>query len=261
MSEKIYGDVGAWTQGRVAMVEIRRPPNNFFDSDLINSIADAYDAADANDAVRAIVLCAAGKHFCSGADFASRRDVAQATEGAAGKHIYKHASRMMRSKKPIIGAIQGAAIGGGLGVALTTDFRVTCPEARFSANFTRMNYHPGFGLTCTLPRLVGPQKAALLFYTGRRVPGDEAVAIGLADVLVSLDEVRNAAIALAEDIATSGPLAIVSTRETLRRGLVDAFESATDRELAEQDWLRKTADFKEGTKAMGERRPPNFQSR
>jgi enoyl-CoA hydratase/carnithine racemase len=141
---------------------------------------------------------------------------------------------------------------------MTADFRVTCEEARFSANFTRMSYHPGFGLTCTLPRLVGAQQAALLFYTGRRVPGDEAVRLGMAEQLVPLAEVRNAAVAMAEDIAGSGPLALVSTRATMRRGLVDAFETATERELTEQDWMSRTADFKEGTKAMGERRPPVF---
>ena len=255
--EKIHGDVGTWKQGRVQMVEIRRPPNNFFDTDLINWIADAYAEADADDEIRAVVLCAAGKHFCSGADFA-RRNIGETTSGRSGQHLYKHASRMMSNKKPVVAAIQGAAIGGGLGVAMTADFRVTCEEARFSANFTRMSYHPGFGLTCTLPRLVGAQQAALLFYTGRRVPGDEAVRLGMAEQLVPLAEVRNAAVAMAEDIAGSGPLALVSTRATMRRGLVDAFETATERELTEQDWMSRTADFKEGTKAMGEHRPPVF---
>lgn len=259
--EKVYGDVGTWKQGRVQVVEIRRPPNNFFDTDLINSIADAYDEADADDAIRAVVLCAAGKHFCAGADFSGRKEITETTEGRGGQHLYKHAARMMCNKKPVVGAIQGAAIGGGLGVALTTDFRVTCEEARFSANFVRMSFHPGFGLTCTLPRLIGVQQTALLFYNGRRVPGDEAVRMGMAELLVPLAEVRSAAIAMAEDIAASGPLALISTRATLRRGLVDAFETATERELTEQDWLRKTADFKEGTKAMGERRPPAFTGR
>ena len=261
MASKTYGDVQSTHLGRVAVVEIRRPPNNFFDTALINSIADAYEAADADDAVRAVVLCAEGKHFCSGADFASRslQETIEGTDG--GKHLYKHASRMMRTRKPVVAAVQGAAIGGGLGVALTADFRVTCEEARFSANFTRMAFHPGFGLTCTLPRLVGTQQAALLFYTGRRVPGGEAVALGLAEKLVALSDLRAAAIAMAEDIAVSGPLALISTRETMRRGLLDAFETATERELTEQEWLRKTQDFREGTKAMGERREPVFSNR
>jgi enoyl-CoA hydratase/carnithine racemase len=138
---------------------------------------------------------------------------------------------------------------------------VTCSEARFSANFNRLGFHPGFGLTATLPRLVGVQQAALLFYTGRRIPGDEAVRIGLADLLVPQAEVRSAALALALEIAQSAPLAVISTRETVRRGLADAVDAATERELVEQDWLRRTDDFREGIKAMADRRLPDFQGR
>ena len=93
------------------------------------------------------------------------------------------------------------------------------------------------------------------------MPGDEAVRIGLAELLVPTSEVRSAAIAMAEDIAASGPLALVSTRATLRRGLVDAFETATERELTEQDWMSRTADFKEGLAHYLEKRAARFTGR
>ena len=259
-----YRDIGVGLDGFVATVEIRRPPHNFFDSDLIAQIGEAFERLDASDGCRAIVLCAEGRSFCAGADFSKRMDTGTVNEGSrsgAGKHLYKEASRLFRTRKPIVGAIHGAAVGGGLGLALVPDFRVTCSEARFSANFNRLGFHPGFGLTETLPRLVGKQQAALLFYTGRRIAGDEAVRIGLADLLVPQDEVRKAAQALALEIAQSAPLAVVSTRETMRRGLVDAVEAATERELVEQDWLRRTEDFSEGIKAMADRRLPNFRGR
>jgi enoyl-CoA hydratase/carnithine racemase len=259
-----YRDIGVSLDGNVATVEIRRPPHNFFDSDLIAEIGEAFERLDADDACRAIVLCAEGRSFCAGADFSKRMAAGTANDGTrsnAGKHLYKEASRLFRAKKPIVGAIQGAAVGGGLGLACVPDFRVTCSEARFSANFNRLGFHPGFGLTETLPRLVGAQQAALLFYTGRRISGDEAVRIGLADLLVPQEEVRSAAQALALEIAQSAPLAVVSTRETMRRGLIDAVEAATERELVEQDWLRRTEDFTEGVKAMTDRRLPNFQGR
>jgi enoyl-CoA hydratase/carnithine racemase len=93
------------------------------------------------------------------------------------------------------------------------------------------------------------------------VTGDEAVAMGMADLLVPLAEVRDAATALATEMAQSSPLAVQSTRETMRRGFADAAERATERELTEQDWTRKTSDFKEGVKAWAERRLPNFEGR
>lgn len=253
-------DVGIEMKDRVGTVEIRRPPNNFFDSSLIAQIGDAFDAFDRDPECRAIVLAAAGKAFCAGADFANRPATGAAAEGS-GKHLYKEAVRLFRARKPIVAAVHGPAIGGGLGLALVADFRVTCAEARFSANFNRLGFHPGFGLTTTLPRLIGAQKAALLFYTGRRIGGDEAVSIGLADLLVPKAEVRAAAQALAVEIAHSAPLAVVSTRETLRRGLAEQIEAATERELIEQEWQRRTADFKEGVAAMAERRLPRFSGR
>jgi enoyl-CoA hydratase/carnithine racemase len=258
---RTYKDIGVSISGHVGQIEIQRPPHNYFDNALINQIADALEAFDRDPVCRAVVLCAEGKSFCAGADFANRPSTGSASESPTGKHLYKEATRIFRTKKPIVAAVHGAAIGGGLGLALAADFRVTCSEARFSANFNRLGFHPGFSLTFTLPRLVGQQKANLLFYTGRRVSGDEAVAMGLADVVVPQAEVRAAAVALATEIAQSAPLAVQATRETMRRSFADLAEQATERELTEQAWTRSTADFKEGVKAYAERRTPNFEGR
>jgi len=253
-----FKDIGVSTEGHVGIVEIQRPPHNFFDNSLINQIADAFEAFDRDVNVRAYVLCAQGKSFCAGADFANRPQTGAAE---SGKHLYKEATRLFRSKKPSVAAVQGPAIGGGLGLAMMPDFRVTCAEGRFAANFTRLGFHPGFSLTFTLPRLIGQQKANLMFYTGRRIGGEEAVAWGMADLLVPLADVRKAALGLAAEIAESAPLAVQSTRETMRRGFADAAEVATERELTEQDWTRKTEDFKEGIKSYAEKRPGNWKGR
>jgi enoyl-CoA hydratase/carnithine racemase len=253
-----FKDIGISTEGHVGIVEIRRPPHNFFDNALINQIADAFEAFDRDDNIRAYVLCSDGKSFCAGADFANRPQTGAAE---SGKHLYKEATRLFRAKKPSVGAIQGPAIGGGLGLALMPDFRVAAPEARFAANFTRLGFHPGFSLTYTLPRLIGQQRANLMFLTGRRIGGEQAVEWGMADVLAPLADVRKEAIKLAAEIAESAPLAVMSTRETMRRGFADGAEAATERELTEQDWTRKTEDFKEGIKSYAEKRPGNWKGR
>ena len=257
-------DVGVELADGVATVEIRRPPHNFFDYALIQRLADAFEALDQDPACRALVLAAQGKSFCAGANFGdgssldSDGQVKGKPNASSIGHLYIEAVRLFRTKKPIVGAIHGAAVGGGLGLALVPDFRVTCPEARFSANFTILGFHPGFGLTVTLPELIGRSNAALMFYTSRRIKGDEAHAMGLANVLVPQDQVRTAAQALAREIATCAPLGVLATRATLRLGLAERLKAATDHELAEQNRLRQTQDFKEGVKAAAERRAPKF---
>jgi enoyl-CoA hydratase/carnithine racemase len=259
-------DIGIEKAGHVALVEIRRPPNNFFDIPLIKDIAAAFEAFDQDINIRAIVLAAQGKAFCAGANFGDGatldKEGRRPGEPMPGvQSLYIEGNRLFRTKKPIIAAIHGAAVGGGLGLAMVADFRVTCPEARFSANFTRLGFHPGFGLTVTLPEVIGKTKAALMFYTSRRVPGDEAYAWGLADVLVPQAEVRAAALKLAAEIAENSPLGLVATRNSMRGDLADRVLKATEHELQEQTHLRKTDDFKEGVKATAERRLPNFTGR
>lgn len=241
----------------VAEVEIHRPPNNFFDASLIRNIADAYEQLQSGPC-RAILLCSEGKHFCAGADFHGESDAeALPEEGAAD--LYSEAVRLFRAELPVVAVVQGAAIGGGLGVACSADFRVAAPEARFAANFSRLGFHQGFGLSVTLPAIVGNQAALDLLYTGRRINGDEATSIGLVDRLVPLDDLRTSARALAREIASSAPLAVRSIRQTLRGHLPDEIARVTRHEDEEQKRLRTTADFAEGTRASLERREPVFR--
>jgi enoyl-CoA hydratase/carnithine racemase len=255
-------DIGIHSDGHVAVVEIRRPPHNYFDIALIAALADAFEALEADAHCRAIVLAAQGTAFCAGADFARREASTPEQRSLRGINpLYGEAIRLFSCPKPVVAAVHGPAVGGGLGLALVADFRVTCSEARFSANFNRLGFHPGFGLSVTLPRLVGMQQAALLFYTGRRIAGDEAHRIGLADVLVAQDQVRTRAIELAQEIAASAPLAVQSTRTTLRTGLVEQIRLAVARESIEQNRQFRTDDFTEGVAAMAARRLPQFKGR
>src|SRR3989442_2548733 len=161
-------DVTVAVEDNIATVEFHRPPNNFFDVELIRSLVDAVFALDDDPACRAIVLCSEGKNFCAGANLGGDRG-GGAVSG--DRHLYDEAVRLFSTQTPVVAAVQGAAVGGGLGLALMPDFRVAAPEARFAANFARLGFHHGFGLTVTLPAIVGQQKALDLLYTGRRVKG------------------------------------------------------------------------------------------
>jgi enoyl-CoA hydratase/carnithine racemase len=258
-----YGDVEVTRQGHVAVVEIQRAPNNFFDTQLINSLGDAFDALDADSDIRASVLCAQGKHFCAGANFGDRTQQTERDNRSAttGNPLYSAAVRLFGTKKPIIGAINGSAVGGGFGLSLLPDFRVASPETRFTANFVKLGFHPGFGLTYTLPKLIGQQRANLMFYTGRRIDGETAHAWGLADVLTDQESLRDEALKLAAEIAENAPLAVTSVRATMRAGIAAAVKAQTDHEFIEQHRLQRTEDHKEGVRAVAERRPGNFKGK
>lgn len=249
----------AVTTGRVATIEICRPPNNYFDVTLIEGIVESLRQLAADGDCRAVVLCSQGKHFCAGASFGSGDE--RPDSGGPGSHLYDHALALFEQPLPIVAAVQGGAIGGGLGLALAADFRIGVPESRFSANFARLGFHHGFGLTVTLPAVVGQQNAQQMLYTGCRVGGEEATQIGLCDRLVPLTDLRTVAMDMANDIAKSAPLAVRSIRQTMRGHLADEVRSALIREREEQDRLMRTDDWTEGVRAMAERREPSFVGR
>ena len=256
-----YGDIRvSLLEGHVVQCEIQRPPNNFFDHKLITDMADCFEDIDAEKDLRAILLCSDGKHFCAGANFGSDERAPELEKRTKNDRnpLYDEAVRLFRCKKTVVAAVQGAAVGGGFGLALMADFRVVCPATRMTANFVKLGFTPGFGLTHTLERIVGAQRANLLFLTGRRINGETAYEWGLGDIYTDNDNVRNAATELAREIAENAPLALISLREQMRPGLADAVNAVTTTESREQKWLQQTQDHKEGVKAVAEKRTGNF---
>jgi 2-(1,2-epoxy-1,2-dihydrophenyl)acetyl-CoA isomerase len=255
---RTHGDVvTALDDDHVALVEIRRGPDNHIDVGLATDLADAIVALDGTHC-RAIVLASDGTHFCGGGRLTG--DAGDLPTGDRNP-LYDQCVRLFHGAIPIVAAVQGAAVGAGLGLALAADFRVASPSTRFGPTFSRLGLHQGFGTTVTLPRLIGPQRAAELLLTGRKVHGDEALAIGLCDRLVEPEQLRQAARALALEIAAAAPLAVRAIRRTLRQGLAAAVEAATLVEHAEQRALVTTDDFRQGVLATRERRSPTFTGR
>jgi 2-(1,2-epoxy-1,2-dihydrophenyl)acetyl-CoA isomerase len=255
MTHDIRVDVSS---DHVATVEFERGPRNHFDAGLIAGLADAFERLDADVNARAIVLCSSGRHFCAGAELAPAVTGSTPSAEVSPGNLYEQAVRLFAARTPVVAAVQGAAVGGGLGLALVADFRVATASTRFVANFSRLGLHQGFGITVTLPAVIGGQRAQDLLYTSREVRGEEALRIGLCDRLAADDALRATSYEFAAEIAANAPLAVASIRQTLRGDLADRVRAATEHEQSEQTWLAATADFIEGVTATAERRPPRF---
>lgn len=254
MTESIAVD----RQPPVAIVTFANPPLNYATVGLLRGIADTLTALDEDPTIRAVLLRASGKVFCAGADLASENGF-----GASGsdplREFYDQVIRLFSTRKPIVAEVQGAAIGAGLGLAVCADFRVASPSARFAANFVKLSFHPGFALTCTLPRLIGEQRAALMFMTGDRFKAEQAATWGLVDRLCGDSELSETALEFTRAIAINGPLALLATRSTLRGDLREQVIATLHHEHRQQLLLRDTEDFAEGVRAVAERRPGNFK--
>tara|TARA_Y100001970_G_scaffold179520_1_gene218486 strand:+ start:38987 stop:39769 length:783 start_codon:yes stop_codon:yes gene_type:complete len=250
--------------GNVGVVIMDRPPHNFLNFRQIHDIADALEKMQNDMAIRCAVLAADGRSFCAGADFAGDGVGGGDDEvvgGDATLALYQGSGRLFDVTLPIVGAIQGPAVGGGLGLAMVPDIRITCPDARFSANFASLGIHQGFGMSVTLPQLLGPSRAAQVLYSAKRYKGEEAVAIGLADECVPSDQVRERALEVAAEIAANAPLALRAIKSTLRLGLGDQVREITQREAQLQAELSASDDAKEGIAAVGERRAGDFKGK
>ena len=242
----------------IAIVTIRRPPHNFFDADLITTLADTFESLDENDDCRVSVLCSEGKSFCAGGDFGVEGEKADVE---MIRRLYANGARLFSRKKPMIAAIQGAAIGGGLGLALTADIRIIAQSGYFCANFTKLGIHPGFGSSFTLPRLIGPARAAHIFYTGRRIGAEQAVDWGLAEEIAPDGGHIESAMGIAQEIAAASPIATRDIHRSLTGDLTTAVQTAIDQELRIQTENFKTEDFKEGVRSYRTKRKPEFKGR
>lgn len=255
MAENVTVDI----HDRVADVVMHRGPANFFDAAMLGRIADIGQRLAHDGSARVIVLGSAGKHFCAGADFGAGPLDDNRERTAA--EIYEQGARLFDLPLPIVAAVRGAAVGGGLGLACAADFRVASAGTRFIANFAALGFHHGFGLSVTLPHIIGAQRALDMLLTARRVDGPEAVRIGLADRLAEPGDEHESALALAAEIAGRAPLAVRAIRQTMRTELATRIRAALAHELDEQRRLWRTEDSRIGIAASLARTVPEFTGR
>ncbi len=251
-------DLQTTQAGPVGEICFSRPPHNYASPELLAAIADVIEQMDADASVRAILLCSSGKSFCAGADLAGDAALASGDGMANIALLYAQAMRIFRRKKPVVAALQGAAIGAGLGLAVSADFRVASTAARLSANFVRLGFHPGFALTYTLPRLVGAQRASHMMLSAARIKPADALAWGLVDRVCAPEMLMQDTRAFAAEIASNAPLALLSVRATVMAGYATAAEAALQHEFARQKDLMATQDYAEGVASVFERRDAIF---
>lgn len=245
----------------VGIISFSCPPYNHVSVDLLEAMADRLLALNDIDDCRVIILQSEGKVFCAGADFNKGGDFAEDDDDAAALGLYAQAARLYSNRKPIVVIVQGAAIGAGLGLALVADFRIASDLSRFSANFVKLGFHAGFGISTRLPEIISQQNAARMLLTGERIDGETALNWGLVDMLAPAENLERAAFDFAAQIAENAPLAVEATRATLRGDIVGRIRATTSREAELQSRLKKTSDFAEGIKAVSERRPGQFSRR
>lgn len=233
-------DVSLTEAGAVFIVEGHRPPSNFFDHSFLSALAEACEEAQGSPSCHTVLLCTDGRNFCAGADFSST-DMSTARNAMATR-IYEEGLRLFELDVPVVAAVQGRAVGGGLGLACAADLRVASEASTFHANFGQLGFHHGFALSVTLPAIVGEQAAGDLLLTSRRVDGVEAHRLGLVDRLAEPGSERQTALALAAEIAASGRDALRAMKRTLRAELRTRVRGALDHELQEQQTLWATPD-------------------
>jgi E-phenylitaconyl-CoA hydratase len=237
----------------VVTLTLNRPDRrNAIDQALRDALAAALAACDADPAVRAVVLTGAGTAFCAGVDLGEGTTVADRPPVA---------EPLWRFTKPIVAALNGPAVGGGLELALACDIRIAAQGARLGLTELKIGSLPGSGGTQLLPRVVGPGNAARMLLTGDLIETAEALRIGLVSEVVPPEELPAAAAALAARIAANAPLSLVAAKRALRTAAETGFSEGRAIERSLWAELAATEDRAEGRAAFRERRPPRFTGR
>ncbi|MCG8467487.1 MAG: enoyl-CoA hydratase [Gemmatimonadetes bacterium] len=247
----------------VGTLTLNRPEKlNAFIGEMRDRIADGIERLADDEGVRAVIITGAGRAFCAGADvkYLTQLIESQSIDEAvalveAGRRV---ADAIRRMPKPVIAAINGPAAGGGANMALACDLRIAAEGASIGQTFNRIGLHPDWGGTYNVPRLVGPARAAELFFFAEMVPADEALAIGLVNRVVPANELMALAREWAERLAAKPALPLRLAKRAIQRSLASSFDEMLDYETEAQRACFESADALEGVRAFVEKRRPVF---
>ncbi|MFQ5513974.1 MAG: enoyl-CoA hydratase/isomerase family protein [Myxococcota bacterium] len=254
-------------EGGIARITLNRPENrNSMTDDVLEGLREAVTSVRADRALRCVILTGRGRSFCAGADFRAGVQRTEDGDDAALPHersfaMYAPFLSVLEIEIPVIAALNGHAVGGGLGLAIVCDLRIASQEARYGANFARLGLHPGMATTHILPRLIGLPRALELLLTGRLVSGRTAAKLGLVNEAVPAERVLERAEELAREIASAAPIAVRLTKASVYRGLDWDPVRAAWHEAHAQSRTLETEDAREGIRALLEKREPIFRGR
>jgi enoyl-CoA hydratase len=248
--------------GHVGTLTLDRPDNrNSMTPELLDAFARASAEARADAGARCVIVTGTGTSFSAGADMKSQlqRDAAAPNERSYA--MYEPFLSLLDIAVPVVGALNGHAIGGGFGLALVCDLRIGAEDAKYGANFVRLGLAPGMAISYLLPHVVGLARANELLLTGKLVDGRQAAALGILNKAVPAAEVLAEAQQLAAAIASNAPLAVRATKAAIRRGLELHVREAARLEAFAQAETLATDDAREGIAALLGKRDPDFKGR
>ena len=243
------------TDGGIGTIRLNRPPVNALNDQLTAELADAARAAEGMDEVRAVIIYGGEKAFAGGADIKQMAEASYPAAATWSGRLHATMSLFARIGKPVVAAITGYALGGGLELALAADFRVVGESARLGQPEIQLGIIPGAGGTQRLARLVGPARAKDMVFTGRTVKAAEALAIGLVDQVVPDAEVYQAAVDMVKRYASGPALALRAAKQAIDAGLGVDLATGLEIERVQFAALFGTEDQRAGMRSFLENGP------
>jgi enoyl-CoA hydratase len=250
-------------EGPVAVLTINRPKAlNALNSDVLDALGKAMDDIAVDDAIRVVVITGAGdKSFVAGADIAQMVNMTPVEARVFMTKGHEVMNKIQYIEKPVIAAINGFCLGGGLELAMSCDIRYASEKAKFGLPEVSLGIHPGFGGTQRLPRLVSKGKACELTFTGDMIGADEALTIGLVQKVTPPENLMEEVMGLAKKMTKKGPIAVQMAKASINQGLATDFRTGLKYEIESVAQTFATEDLKEGMKAFLEKRKPEFKNR